>query len=246
MDQLNNYADDRLINGCIYCGGLEQTREHVPSKVLLSKPFPNNLPVMKACFECNNGYSEDEAYVACLIASVFSGSADPDKIENARAAKILRSNSSLRNKISAALNETEGHLIVEIEQSRLLNVIRKLAIGHAAFELSIVLRHEPTWTNWFFIQDLSEEQKGKYNAPHFPELLGEIGSRNLQRECVTELTLQNSEGKLEKHALITNDWVEVQESIYRYHTIHEGSGVLVKITFSEFIGAEIFWEDEVG
>src|SRR5438105_2056850 len=35
MDQLKSYADDRLINGCVYCGGPEETRDHVPSRVFL-------------------------------------------------------------------------------------------------------------------------------------------------------------------------------------------------------------------
>ena len=54
-------------NGCIYCGKPATTREHTPSKAFLLEPYPENLPTIPACFECNNGYSEDENYVSCFL-----------------------------------------------------------------------------------------------------------------------------------------------------------------------------------
>lgn len=54
-------------NGCIYCGESATTREHTPSKTFLIEPYPENLPTIPACFACNNGYSEDEKYVACFL-----------------------------------------------------------------------------------------------------------------------------------------------------------------------------------
>jgi hypothetical protein len=49
MRQLESYADERLTAACIYCGRATQTRDHVPSRVLLNEPYPNNLPVVPAC-----------------------------------------------------------------------------------------------------------------------------------------------------------------------------------------------------
>jgi hypothetical protein len=43
MEQLKSYADNRLVNGCVYCGGPEETRDHVPSRVFLDPPYPENL-----------------------------------------------------------------------------------------------------------------------------------------------------------------------------------------------------------
>ena len=54
-------------SGCIYCGKPAETREHVPSKSLLIEPFPENLPTIPACFECNNGFSADEEYFVCFL-----------------------------------------------------------------------------------------------------------------------------------------------------------------------------------
>lgn len=60
MDQLNNFADSRLLNGCIYCGGSSETREHVPSKCLLDRPYPTNLNVVGCCESYNQSFSKDE------------------------------------------------------------------------------------------------------------------------------------------------------------------------------------------
>jgi len=78
MDQLKDYADDHLLHGCIYCEhGAEETRDHVVSKVLLDRPYPDNLPKVPACFDCSNGFSRDEEYVVALIECVRAGSTEP-------------------------------------------------------------------------------------------------------------------------------------------------------------------------
>ena len=42
-----------------YCGAYPDTRDHVPSKVLLDEPYPPDLPVIGACQRCNTSYSLD-------------------------------------------------------------------------------------------------------------------------------------------------------------------------------------------
>jgi len=67
MRQRINFGDKRQIAHCVYCGKGIETREHTPPKVLLDVPYPENLPVIQACEICNQGYSLDEEYFACLI-----------------------------------------------------------------------------------------------------------------------------------------------------------------------------------
>jgi len=38
----------------------------VPSKVLLVKPYPENLGIVPACFKCNNSFSNDELFLSIL------------------------------------------------------------------------------------------------------------------------------------------------------------------------------------
>ena len=63
---------DRIVynNGssfCVYCGSLADSREHVPSKVFLRKPYPDNLYTVPACKKCNNSFSQDELYTRVVL-----------------------------------------------------------------------------------------------------------------------------------------------------------------------------------
>ena len=73
MRQLHSFADDRLLAGCVYCSGSTETRDHIPSRVLLDEPYPENLLVIPACGSCNESFSLDEEYVACLVECARTG-----------------------------------------------------------------------------------------------------------------------------------------------------------------------------
>lgn len=69
MEQLRSFGDTRQLSFCAYCGGSTESRDHVPSPVLLDEPYPDNLPVVGACVDCNQSFSIDEEYIACAIDS---------------------------------------------------------------------------------------------------------------------------------------------------------------------------------
>src|SRR6267142_3989692 len=106
MDQIEEFVDERQAAWCIHCGEwiaeLETNRDHVPSKCLLQKPHPANLPVVQVCKACNKGFSLDEEYVTALLGSVLVGTTDPDRQCNPKAARILRRNPRLRARIDSA------------------------------------------------------------------------------------------------------------------------------------------------
>jgi len=58
-----DFSDERLRGGCTYCNQPATTRDHVPAKAFLDKPYPSNWHIVYACEECNNKLSKDEAYV---------------------------------------------------------------------------------------------------------------------------------------------------------------------------------------
>jgi hypothetical protein len=60
MRQLRTFGDERELCLYAYCEGVPETRDHVPSRVLLDEPYPENLPVVPACKSCNSGFSADE------------------------------------------------------------------------------------------------------------------------------------------------------------------------------------------
>jgi hypothetical protein len=77
VKQIRTYVDDRLAAFCYACGGAPATRDHVPPKVFLDEPYPENLPVVGSCRTCNEGASLDEEYVACVLEVAARGTVDP-------------------------------------------------------------------------------------------------------------------------------------------------------------------------
>ncbi len=241
MDQLNNYSDSRLLFGCIYCGGLEETRDHVPSKVFLDSPFPENLPVVPACLNCNNGFSLDEEYVACLIESIVAGSVDPVAIRRKSIAKKLKENVSLYSRIATGMSQSNGQTFFQVESERVRNIALKLARGHAAFELGLPFRSQPIHIQCEPLSTMSVEDLEQFESPQIPIIIDEVGSRSLQRLRVIEVTLQSDKGEKFTHSYICNDWIDVQDGRYRYLATSEPDGARVRIVIGEFLACDIKW-----
>jgi hypothetical protein len=53
---------------CVYCG-LEKklTADHVPPKLLLSQPYPENLLTVPACRDCNASFQVDDEYTRLVL-----------------------------------------------------------------------------------------------------------------------------------------------------------------------------------
>jgi hypothetical protein len=60
MKPLRSCGDSRNKEYCVHCCGPDETRDHVPSKVLLDEFYLENLPVCPSCLKCNNASSADE------------------------------------------------------------------------------------------------------------------------------------------------------------------------------------------
>lgn len=241
MENIRDYSDNRLITACLYCGGPRETREHTPSRVFLEPPLPNNLPIIRACRECNNGFSLDEEYLACLIECVIVGSTLPSNIQRPKIANILQNNLSLRAKLEAAKSLKDGRTQFDVEPRRIKNIILKLAQGHAAFELSKICREKPYHLDWVPLCHMNKDEYESFDACQFVEQLGEIGSRQTQRLLVTELKLVSGKGEYLTERLIINDWIDVQENYYRYIAIEEHNCVRIKIVIREYLACEVIW-----
>lgn len=242
MDHLSDFADERLINGCIYCGGQADTRDHVPSRILLEPPYPENLPVVGACKVCNQGFSKDEQYLVCLLEAAIAGSTEPEDIKRPSVARAMKRSAALRSRIESQKYIADDRIIFNPEEDRVKNVMLKLARGHAAFELSQPCQHEPDHFWCGPLEALHKEQQEAFMAAHIQELYGEIGSRNMQRMFPMEVTLRSESGSTEKRRVLVNDWVDVQEGRYSYHAIDDFPGVVIRIMVSNYLACEIAWE----
>lgn len=241
MDQLRDLADDRLFHGCAYCGGSPDTRDHVPSKIFLDDPFPTELPVVGACQRCNNGFSKDEQYVACLIECAFLGTVDPGLHRREKIAKILRRSPALQAKLAAARISTDDQVSFSVEPKRVRNVLLKLAKGHAMFELSWFSDQEPVSLWWSPLALLTEEQRSAFEEAPSPQMLGEIGSRATQRMQVLQAKLLGPDGQEYFANLLVNDWIDVQEERYRYLATDQDGVVRVRMVLGEYLACEVAW-----
>lgn len=239
MKPLEDFADDRFRGGCVFCGGPEETGDHTPSRVLLDAPFPEHLPKVPACFPCNNGFSLDEQYVACLIECTLAGSTDPDVVQRDVVSRTLRSRPALRERIESARRDDEGSISFVPENERIRNVIQKLATTHVAYELCVPLVRQPTRVVFVPFPLLTKAQRAGFDAAHTSELFPEVGSRALERVIQANPRPPNG-----SEQFVTHDWVDVQEGRYRYLAFADHGAIVVRIVLSEYLACEVVWDAE--
>lgn len=228
MRRLDSYADSRTTSCCAHCGGPMQTRDHAPSKVLLDQPYPPDLPLVPACSACNEGFSLDEEYLACLLECVIRGSTRPDDMARENISRKLATQPALAARIEKGRRATPEGLVWDVEQARVDNVLIKLAQAHAFFELADARFDSPPRVSSMPLQAMSPELRDAFENPPGGLLTGwpEVGSRAMQR-------LVEGDGP----------WLEVQPGRYRYMA-HAGPPAIIRIVLSEYLAAEVTWDDD--
>ncbi|MGB6063581.1 MAG: hypothetical protein WBG50_02165 [Desulfomonilaceae bacterium] len=226
MKQIRNFGDARQMAFCAYCGRNTETRDHVPSKVFLDEPYPTNLPVVPSCQSCNEGFSLDEEYVACLIECARIGSVRSDDVQREKIRRILERKPALVSRLNQARRETECWEFFSVETGRVRNVILKLARGHAAFELNEPQLDDPSVVTFFPLHCMASDIREEFETPPRFSIWPEVGSRAMQRLMINELS-----------ACV---WITPQPRRYRYLT-SVGIGVVVRMVMSEYIACEAIW-----
>lgn len=159
MDPRQLFADERHAAFCVFCGADPTTREHVASKALLDDPLPQNLPVVYSCHRCNNGFSQDEEYLACLIECVISGTTDHSLVSREKVRAALRHSPDLAARIRHCVSvDANGALHWRPEEDRMRNVVVKLARGHAAHQFSEPQLARPASVSILPLGVLSEDE----------------------------------------------------------------------------------------
>ena len=233
MDPRHLSIDNWLIGVCVYCGANPDTREHVPSRVLLDKPYPPDLPVVGACKSCNISFSLDEQYLATFLECVICGSTETTSNQRSTVKRILNGNSNLQERIeNSKKTEDSDNLLWEPEVDRIRNVVLKLARGHFAFELYPIFQN-PVVVSFVPLQLLKENERITLEHLNAKEqfLLPEIGSRAFLRNFRLPPYQHEHSG----------DWIIVQPNRYRY-MVTETSSVFVRMVLSEYLACEVIWE----
>jgi hypothetical protein len=232
MDPRQLFADERLTGICIYCGGSPDTRDHVPSRILLDDPLPENLAVVDACTVCNQSFSLDEEYLACFLECVLAGSTDTSRLSRDKINRALSRNARLSSRIQASARIDDHHgLTWEPEYERVQHIAVKLARGHAAYELSLPQLDDPESV---FVSSLLAmtkwDRKAFENAGlGEPRLLPEVGSRAFFR-AVGARPYGDQAGP----------WVVVQPGRYRY-SVDQFGGIRVQIVLAEYLACAVEW-----
>jgi len=228
MRQRQEFIDQRLKRSCIYCGKGRLTREHAPSKTFLDRPYPENLPVVSACKDCNNGFSLDEEYLSALIECTLRGSADAANASRPKVREILERSPALAARLAAARQKTEGGTLFTFEAERVRNVVVKLARGHAAFELAEFDLGEPDVAEFVPLHTLTQTQREDFeNAPQ-SNVWPEVGCRAM----ISIVEDYSPYGP----------WQIFQEGRYRYLASVYCSGNLVRMVLSEYLACEVIWQ----
>jgi hypothetical protein len=232
VDPRHLFFDSRLGgNGCVYCGAAADSRDHVPSRILLDDPLPDSLPVVKACSDCNGSFSLDEEYLACFLECVIAGSANPELLSRTKIKRVLSSKKELAARIESCKRGNDGGaLLWEPEWKRVNNVILKLAKGHAAYEL-FPQWNEPDELQVLPLIAMDESERNDFENAGSGEVSGwpEIGTRAFMRACGAEPSGEQC-----------GRWIVVQPGRYRY-SVDENGGVLVRIVLAEYLACVVDW-----
>ncbi len=233
MDPRHLFMDERLRGICAYCGAVPETRDHVPSKVLLDEPFPPQLPVVDACVKCNSSFSLDEQYLACFLDCVLAGTSEPARLQREKVKRILSENPALEARVAASRrNDDSANLMWEPEADRVRRVVLKLARGHMAYELYPRL-DEPRELVAVPLSSLSEVERTAFEDLSVADtgLWPELGSRAFLRAF----------GKKPDKFEQGDGWIVVQPGRYRY-AVCEAGGPLVRVVVSEYLACQVVWE----
>jgi len=221
--------DERLADsGCAYCGAPPDTVDHVPSRVFLDDPLPDNLPVVPACKNCNGSFSRDEEYLACFLECVVAGTTDADHVRRPKIARALSHAPSLAALIGATCVESSGHLAWAPDAERVGRVLLKLARGHHLYEFSYPQHEEPEGLSFAPLMALSPDSRLRFeSAGSDLRAWPEIGSRAFLRAV-----------GVGPFAPSGRDWVEVQQDRYRYSVVEGGP---VRIVLGEYLACVVTW-----
>lgn len=226
MKQFRDFSDERTkFNGCVFCGGEIENRDHIPSRVFLERPYPENLPVVPSCRKCNQSFSLDEEYLACLVECAKNGSVEAASMKGGKAAKILRRQQLLKSRLISARLEQMKEIYWKPEYERVLNIVLKLARGHAAFELGEPFLDNPSSVNFIPLCSMASGVRVEFEQCSWNGFWPEVGTRGMQRMVNVGFDLP---------------WIEVQQDKYRY--LVNPRPPMVRIVIAEYLTAEVIWD----
>ena len=242
MRFIDDYSDQRFKGVCAQCGialrGDNKSSDHVPSKCLLRKSegpgkdqYPDNLPVIFTCLDCNQLFSRDEEYLCLFLNCVLLGSTAPEDHSDPNVQRSLMRHDRLRARIEASKRyetlDGEELLIWIPEFERVHRVVVKNARGHVFYEFGQPALEKPQHVWARPLAQMTEDDRFAFESG--PGLMGwpEVGSRMMQRVVTGED--------------MRNGWIVVQHNTYRYRVEEGEGGLFVRSIVREYLATETCW-----
>jgi hypothetical protein len=226
MGQVQPFTDQRLAGFCAFCGGLPSTKDHVPPRIFLDLPHPENYPIIGACLDCNRGASLDEEYVACLLEVAACGSVSPADLRRQKIARALETRPALAAKLAESLKSGGGFVISQEDRARLSAVLEKIARGLWAYEVGETAQSSFATVRYAQIAGLRDDQLEAFMALEQPDLLPEVGSRMMIRVLTATDKAESS-------------WMELQAGHFSYGIEVFSDGGRVKMVLGDYVAAEV-------
>lgn len=226
MKMYNDFSDERLRGNCTYCNAIPTTRDHIPSKVFLSKPYPSNLQVVPAGEACNNTFSKDELFLAFLIDYlIMLASPSSDALMD-----LIKERYSIYDSLESRVfdcitKDSDGRFSIKLENSRIENVLLKFAACHMFYETGTKMFNPPSHLTYWFLRQMTSNLLYEFNNPAEDPIFPELGSRLMQRIFAER-----------------NSWITIQEGKYRYY-INAGTTCYVRLAIREFLFCEAIGDE---
>jgi hypothetical protein len=216
-----------LQSRCVYCGEYATTREHIPSRVFLDEPYPFDLTIVPACLKCNNSFSRDEQYVACLTDYVrFITSNQSVPLHNKTSDMFLH-DSVLRDSIEIV----GDNININFDTYAIESILFKLARGHISSNNDISYQNKIVLCKFSLGMLPTNGDWECFNDSILVEATGEIGSDYTHNLLV--VTSQDLESE------VYSSWNDIQEGNYRLLVLERDSKFIVRIVIFETLYAEL-------
>jgi hypothetical protein len=190
------------------------------------------IPVVEACRECNGGFSLDEEYLACLLECVMAGTTEIKGLVREKVRRALSRNPRLAAQLEACrLDDDSGRPWWRPDETRVRNVVMKLAKGHTAYELSESWHDDPDvyWVRAIAAMSETERQDFEAIGGGIQRLWPELGSRAFLR-VLGKSVPPTQAGK----------WLIVQPDRYRY-AVDWQTGIDVRMVIGEYLACRVVW-----
>ena len=239
MRYAKDYTDERHGDHCVVCGVPltlgKSSKDHVPPKSVLNKPYPNRLPTVPACTKCNNESGAKDEYFAAWLGATMSMTVDPDHQVLPKTATILRSNQELMQRLNREFTRAhnkEGKFLflrhAPESRNEITDTILKVGRGLVLFELGEFRPDPPIFHFVQFAGNMSHEDRREFDASVEISVLPEIGARAMSRMLI--------DGNNNSYS----SWVNVQDGVFRYMAFVY-DGLVIKMIFHEYLLVQFIW-----